>query len=167
MYLRQDISFEDVPQLSVRDKAYQRADSRLRSFYKYDVTLESLASVAEERSQYPVDRKLLVTELLKQYEGVDHSTQVIDNINALGDDDTYTIITAHQPSLLTGPLYFIYKICSIISLTRRINEQKSGFKTVPLFILGGEDHDFDEIATAHLFGQDFTWVTDQVGAVWI
>ena len=33
-----------------------------------------------------------------------------------------------------------------------------------MFVTGGEDHDFDEIATMHMFNKDFTWETNQVGS---
>ena len=164
MYRIQKISFEDVPQLSERDKAYQRQDSRLSELITYDPILSSFDSVIEKRKKSHIDRNLLAKVLTEQYQKMDPSPKVIENINLLKEKDTYTVITAHQPTVLTGPLYFIYKIASAISLARQLNEQDNEITVVPVFITGGEDHDFDEIATMHLFNQDYTWETDQVGA---
>ena len=73
--------------------------------------------------------------------------------------------TAHQPVLLTGPLYFIYKICSAIHLADRLNAQHHDSHVHPVFVIGGEDHDFAECNHLNLFGKTFTWETAQTGAV--
>lgn len=164
IYTKKEVSFEDVPQLSDRDKAYQRGDDRLTPFIKYPASFDSFAQVLKDRSSYKVDRSLLVSTLLKQYESLDASEGTIAHIKALSSEKTFTVITAHQPSLLTGPLYFIIKICSIISLSRKLNQAHPEYKVVPVFVTGGEDHDFEEIATLHMFNKDFTWETSQKGS---
>ena len=163
MYKKLEVSFDKVPQLSERDKAYQRADPALKPFYKHEVNLASFEMITGEKAKYPVDRELLVEELTKQYSELETSDSTRQNIDSLGNSHTFTVITAHQPSLLTGPLYFIYKICSAISLSNSLNSESKNFKTVPVFVIGGEDHDFDEIATLRLFGNEYTWKTDQIG----
>lgn len=164
IYRKVELSFEEVPQFSERDKAYQREDPNLSPFYDHLVHPDSFSHIANIKGDNQVDRELLVRELEKMYSNVSKSEAVIQNIRALSDERTFTIITAHQPSLLTGPLYFIYKICSVISLCRQLNERKEDFKVVPVFVMGGEDHDFEEIATAQIFNQNFTWDTEQVGS---
>ncbi len=164
IYTKKEVSFEDVPQLSDRDKAYQRSDARLKPFIKYPASFDSFSQVLRDRASYDIDRSLLVSTLLKQYERLDASQATIDHIHALASEKTFTVITAHQPSLLTGPLYFIIKICSIISLSRKINDAHPDYKVVPVFVTGGEDHDFQEIATLHMFNKDFTWETNQKGS---
>ena len=164
MYSIQNISFEDIPQFSERDKAYQRQDERLQALVEHLPVVSSFDKVIELRSKFTTDRSLIVEVLSDQYDKMDASPEVRANIKRLGEQATYTVITAHQPSILTGPLYYIYKIASAISLARKLNEQDLGIHVVPVFITGGEDHDFEEIATMHLFNQDFTWETDQIGA---
>ena len=163
MYKKKEISFDEVPQISERDRSYQLKAPGLRPFFKHDVSLDSFSAVVQDRKNFKVDRARLVKALEKQYALIAKTEQTQSNISALSEEQTYTIVTAHQPSLLTGPLYFIYKICSIISLTQTINEKNDGFKVVPVFIIGGEDHDFEEIATANIYGQPFTWNSDQIG----
>lgn len=158
------IPFSDIPQFSDRDKAYQEAHNDLRPFYEHQVNIESFDQVFKNRKNYEVDRSTLVSSLHRHYSDMDTSKQTFENIESLASKNTFTIVTAHQPSLLSGPLYFIYKICSTISLARSINENYPQYKVVPVFVLGGEDHDFEEIATLKMFGKEFTWETDQVGA---
>lgn len=164
MYKKITLSFDKIPQLSSRDQAYQMGEDALGDFYQYEVALSSFQAIAKAKKEQKINRPLIVRELERQYADLSEKENVLQNIRALGDEHTFTIITAHQPSLLTGPLYFIYKICSVISLARQLNEHYADFKVVPAFILGGEDHDFEEIATMNLFGQDFTWETDQKGS---
>ncbi|HQW27045.1 MAG TPA: bacillithiol biosynthesis cysteine-adding enzyme BshC, partial [Saprospiraceae bacterium] len=72
-------------------------------------------------------------------------------------EDTFTITTAHQPSLLTGPLYHIYKIASTINVTGQLNLSFPDQKFIPVFVIGGEDHDWAEINHFHLFGRRYQW----------
>lgn len=159
------IPFQEIPQLSKTDVAYATAQSDLRYFYTYNVDIQSFAKAIEAREQYPIDRELLVEVLQKQYATFDVNENIASNINALAAENTFTVVTAHQPSLLLGPLYFIYKILSTINLSRQLATAYSDKKFVPVFVIGGEDHDFDEVNHANLFGKRLTWENDEKGAV--
>lgn len=158
-------AFADIEQLSDRDKAYQSGNKRLQPFYKYEVNLDTFDQVVEERSAFPTDRNLLHRELTAQLSGIALTPQQAKNLDLITDTDTYTVITAHQPSLLTGPLYFIYKIASTIHLAKDLSNRYDKKHVVPIFITGGEDHDFDEINHLHLFGNRIAWDTDHGGPV--
>ncbi len=110
-------------------------------------------------------RQRLVTALKKQYAGLDVSGEVGKNIEALANDDTYTVTTGHQLSLMTGPLYFVIKILHTIRLSEMINENYPEERCVPVFWMASEDHDFEEIRSLNLFGRTMTWNTDQKGPV--
>ncbi|PHI21842.1 bacillithiol biosynthesis cysteine-adding enzyme BshC [Lewinellaceae bacterium SD302] len=157
--------FKEIPQFSDRDVAYATADERLRPFYKYPVTKDAFGAVMQDKKNDATDRQLLVGELRKQYDQLPQVEAVDQQLKRLEQDDTFTVITAHQPSLFTGPLYFIYKICSVINLSRQLNEAYPDQHVVPVFITGGEDHDFEEIQYANLFGNKLIWENEEAGAV--
>ena len=159
------IPFTEVPQFSDKDIAYATADERLRPFFKYEVSLDSFEQVLQDKAKNDTDRGLLATTLLEQYEQLPDNELARSQVQSLGDTDTFTVITAHQPSLFTGPLYFIYKICSVINLARQLNDRYPEKKIVPVFITGGEDHDFEEIQSARIFGNQLTWENDEGGSV--
>lgn len=159
------IPFKDVPQFSTRDKAYVLADSKLRPFYEHPVQLEQFAAVMEARDQSQPDRALLHRVLTKQYAQLAEQSVSLEQIEKLKDEHTYTVVTAHQPSLFTGPLYFVYKLFSCINLAKQLQKAHPGKHVVPVFILGGEDHDFEEINHLHLFGKRLEWQQDKAGAV--
>ena len=160
-----EIDFNCIPQLSFKDTAYQKQDAKYDGFYKYDVHIDSFRQIIEERSKFSIDRKLLVEVLSAQYAKVDSSQKVHDQLALLSKDTTFTITTAHQPVLLLGPLYIVYKILSTINLCRALKSKYPEYDFVPMFITGGEDHDFDEVATVHLFNESYTWSTKQDGPV--
>lgn len=161
----QKLPFEQVNAFSQKDIAYATANPALRSFYKYDVSLETFAQVIEDKKQDNINRSVLVEVLKEQYARIDTTQAVLDNIDALGTPETFTVITAHQPSLCTGPLYYVLKIASTINLTRQLNQKYPGHTFVPVFVVGGEDHDFEEINHFRLFNKEFTWENDEMGAV--
>jgi len=161
----ESISFSDIPHFSKRDKAFQLGDDSLRPFYNYEVNLDTFAEVIHERSKFQTNRSLLQQVVQAQYAGKTISAELKENIAELTSDKTFTVITAHQPSILTGPLYYIFKICSVISLCRQLSQHHDDYRFVPTFIMGGEDHDFEEIASLHYFNRTFTWKTEQIGSV--
>ncbi len=158
----ESISFEKVNQFSTRDKAYQKGVEDLSEFFKFEFNEKELLNVVESRKQFPVNRNVLVEELNSQYRETPYFESLSHSISLLKDENTFTVITAHQPSLLMGPLYYIYKICSAINVARRRNTK--GFNILPIFILGAEDHDFDEIDHLYLFNKEIKWLRDQEGA---
>lgn len=159
------IPFDKVPYLSRRDRAYALAAPELRPFYKYEVSLEAFAQAIEDKKKDNTDRKILVEALREQYAGMDTGRAVKDNIESLLDGNTFTLVTAHQPSLFTGPLYYIYKIFSTINLAEQLNARYPGRHFVPVFISGGEDHDFEEVNHLHLFGKTINWKNEESGPV--
>ncbi|MEM7572706.1 MAG: bacillithiol biosynthesis cysteine-adding enzyme BshC [Bacteroidota bacterium] len=161
----QRLPFSKVPQFSSKDVAYATTDERLRPFYNYPVELTTFEQVFADKSEAPIDRELLAEQLAAQYRELGITDAPVDQIEALGSKHGFSVITAHQPSLVTGPLYFIYKICSAINLAKNLNEVYPDRTVVPVFITGGEDHDFEEINHLHLFGKTISWEQDQGGAV--
>lgn len=57
------------------------------------------------------------------------------------------VTTGHQPVLLLGPLYVLYKALTAISLAARL-EETLGAPVVPLFWIASDDHDWNEVGSA-------------------
>ncbi len=159
------IPFEKTEAFSKNDTAYVTADPLLRSFYQYTVEWESFPSVIDAKKQSFSTRNILVECLLQQHEKYKFNQSSNRNIKLLLQKNTFTITTAHQPSLFTGPLYFIYKIVSTINLCRSLKERYSDYNFVPVFWSGAEDHDFEEINHAKIFRNTLIWENNEEGAV--
>ncbi len=159
------LKYNEIPQLSSKDKMYQSADSAYDGFYKYSTDLESFKSVIENRKKFKTNRRVLVDVLLQQYQGTPSNDKILSTIKSLSDENTFTITTAHQPVLFMGPLYMVYKILSTIHLCRKLKAAYPTNSFVPVFVSGGEDHDLEEVASMHIFNRDITWSTSQTGSV--
>ena len=113
----------------------------------------------------PINRELLVEVLKEQYQTVDAFPAVHQNIDSLLSTNTFTICTAHQPNLFTGPLYFIYKILHAIKLSAYLKKELPQYNFVPVYYMGSEDADFAELNHTYVDGKKLEWKKEQRGAV--
>ncbi|KEZ49986.1 bacillithiol biosynthesis cysteine-adding enzyme BshC [Metabacillus indicus] len=74
---------------------------------------------------------------------------VIRNIERLKDPESLVVVGGQQAGLLTGPLYTIHKIISILVLAEQ-QEAKLSVPVIPVFWVAGEDHDFAEVNHLHV-----------------
>lgn len=159
------IPFSRVPQLSKTDVAYSGNDTALRPFFRYEVSLEAFAQVIEDKKKDPDHRAVLASALRTQYADLVQIPAVTAQLERLAQPHTFTVATAHQPCLFTGPLYYIYKAFSTIHLAGKLCEAYPDYHFVPVFVSGAEDHDFDEINKARLFNKTIEWQNEEGGAV--
>lgn len=144
---------------------YLQQKPALSSFYQYQLTIEGVKQAITDRHEHRYDRETLVTALKKQYEGIELSNSVAENLERLLDKNTFTITTAHQPNIFTGPLYFIYKIIHAIKLADTLSQQVPSNHFIPVFFMGSEDADLDELGYFIVDGKKYQWQTKQTGAV--
>jgi bacillithiol biosynthesis cysteine-adding enzyme BshC len=144
---------------------YIDQSASLRAFFAHPPTLQGIQKAIEARKQFDTNREVLVRELKKQYEGVETNERVKKNIESLLSKETFTITTAHQNNIFTGPLYFIYKILHAIRLAEYLNESLPANHFVPVFFIGSEDADLEELNHINISGETLTWNTKQKGAV--
>ena len=158
------VPFDKVRQFTKRDKDYQIHPEIFGEFIKYEPSESGLLQAINERNKYPVDRTQLVNTIRAQYENSILTTKQSNYIDSLLDEGTFTVITAHQPALFTGPFYYITKIISAIVLAKKLSES-SGKTIVPVFINGSEDHDFEEVNHLTLYGKKVIWDNAEQGPV--
>jgi len=137
----------------------------LKSFYAYPPSLQGIRKAIEDRKQFNYNRDVLVQELKKQYAAVKITDETQNNIELLASANTFTFVTAHQNNIFTGPLYFIYKILHTIKLAAFCKANLPEYNFVPVFYIGSEDADLDELNHIYIGGQKLAWNTKQSGAV--
>ena len=140
---------------------------QLRPFYNRFPNIHSFKEqIEEKKSNYPnAYRKVLSNSLKKQYEGFELSEGTESNIEALKNDNTFTVVTGHQLNLFTGPLYFLYKIISTINLCQQLSDAYPKNHFVPIYWMATEDHDFEEINYFNYEGKKIQWNRESAGAV--
>lgn len=139
-------------------------DPFLRDFQLYPSTLEGLKQAAAARNFSGEQRGELVKVIRRQYEGMDTSGPVAENIDRLAQADALTVVTGHQLCLFTGPLYVPFKLLNTIRLARTLSEELER-PVVPVFWMATEDHDRAEIDHAWMGGTKVTWYGEAAGAV--
>ena len=72
------------------------------------------------------------------------SEAVKKSITKLKKDNSLVVIGGQQAGILTGPLYSIHKVISVIKLAEQ-KERQLGVPVIPVFWIAGEDHDFQEV----------------------
>ncbi len=144
---------------------YLQEDPKLKPYYVYSPRHPDFDKIIETRKAFSTDRKLLVGELEKTYSGIPLDEAVRKNLRLLSEEDTFTVCTAHQPNLFTGYLYFVYKIIHAIKLAAYLKGRYPQYNFVPVYYMGSEDNDLEELGTMHLYGKTYHWQTNQSGAV--
>lgn len=146
---------------------YLQQKQELQPFYHRFPTLEGFADqISEKERCFPADyRAELTSALRRQYGSLKISEAVDENITALSEKNTFTVTTGHQLNIFTGPLYFIYKIVTVINTCKVLQQRYPDKKFVPVYWMASEDHDYDEIKYFRLYGRKYVWETEQKGAV--
>ncbi len=158
------LPFTGTANLPLLTQAYLNRDAEIEELYRYRPELKSITKAIKDRS-FPTSKRILLTETFKkQYAGLKTHPSVKLHIEKLLLNNTFTITTAHQPCLCCGPLYVIYKILNAIKTAQYLNEHLPTYNFIPVYFIGGEDHDFEEINHVNLFKEKWTWNTESGNA---
>ncbi len=132
----------------------------LKKFYNRKPNIDNFFKQLKEKELNfsSAKREILHKVLIKQYQNIKVlSPKVKKNLFSIKNRNTFTITTGHQLSLMTGPIYFIYKILTAISLSKKLSKAHPKYNFVPFFWMATEDHDFDEISSFSYKGKKFNW----------
>jgi bacillithiol synthase len=159
--------FSDTHSFSSFFLDYIDQKETLKPFYNRFPHLENFSDqIRHKQDTFPVATRKIVADVVKQqYGNIEASPAVEANIELLKNEKTFTITTGHQLNIFTGPLYFIYKIVTVINTAKRLGERFPEYKFVPVYWMASEDHDYDEIKYFRLYGKKYEWKTNQSGAV--
>ncbi|SEN29430.1 bacillithiol biosynthesis cysteine-adding enzyme BshC [Mesobacillus persicus] len=129
---------------------YLDGNAEIQNFFHYNFQVDSDYSL---RLAELSERKFYRQELAQHIEGFmskfPSSIQVSKNIEKLKLENSVAVIGGQQAGLLTGPLYSVHKVISIIKLAEQ-KERELGVPVVPVFWIAGEDHDYQEVN--HVYG---------------
>ena len=148
------IPFDQIPHQTRLFLDYLKDPVALRQFYPSAVRFhhELPARAPEILSKYKVDRPALCDALARMNRSWGASPATLANIELLRNPDCVAAVTGQQAGLFTGPLYTIYKALSAVKLAGCLSQQ--GTRTVPVFWIATEDHDFAEVAKAEFINRD-------------
>lgn len=138
----------------------------LKKFYHRYPNLEAFQDQIHEKSNHKINREALIQVLEAQYAQVSKVEESVKkNIESLSDKKTFTLTTGHQLNIFTGPLYFHFKIITVINACIQLKTKYPDFNFIPVYWMASEDHDLDEIKSVQLESKKYKWNTEQSGAV--
>jgi bacillithiol biosynthesis cysteine-adding enzyme BshC len=143
---------------------YISQHENVKPFYNYEVSIDAIDKIIADKQKEIIDRKVLVQTIKKQYAGLEVPAHVSENITSLENSTTFCVVTAHQLNIFGGPLYYIYKIAQTISTCNQLKTKFPNYNFVPVYWLGSEDHDFEEINHIYLYNKKIEWQDKQGGA---
>src|SRR5688572_20981164 len=148
------LPFEQIPHQTRLFLDYLNYPLALRTFYPSAVRFhhELAQRVPEVLSAYGVDRDKVCDALAAMNRRWGAGDATLDNIQLLRESDCIAVVSGQQAGLFTGPLYTIYKALSAVKLAGCLSQ--AGPKTVPVFWIATEDHDFAEVAKAEFINRD-------------
>ncbi|UTR10979.1 bacillithiol biosynthesis cysteine-adding enzyme BshC [Evansella sp. LMS18] len=123
---------------------YINNDQEILEFYDYPLTDEGRKERLKELSSRTFNRQSLVKVLHsfnKRYTACENTFR---QISRLAEKDAVAVVGGQQAGLLTGPVYTVNKVLSILAEAERL-EEKQGVPVIPVFWIAGEDHDIDEV----------------------
>ncbi|HEY1164593.1 MAG TPA: bacillithiol biosynthesis cysteine-adding enzyme BshC [Chitinophaga sp.] len=159
------ISYKETGYFSQLVLDFLAEHPHIRSFYTHSPLKPDVEALIRAKKAHPQQRDVLVKALQQQYAGLDTDPAVQRSISLLEQPDTFTICTAHQPNIFTGYLYFAYKVLQTVKMAEAWKAQYPQYDFVPVYYMGSEDNDLDELGSIYLKDQTLTWNTTQEGAV--
>lgn len=122
---------------------YRNSTDAAMHFFEYK-PYESLQKRYEYLLERTYPREELVSVMKKMHERWDAPDHTFERLQQLTDPKSTVVIGGQQAGLLTGPLYSLNKLISIIQYARK-QERVLKAPVLPVFWIAGEDHDFEEI----------------------
>ncbi|KML32738.1 bacillithiol biosynthesis cysteine-adding enzyme BshC [Rossellomorea marisflavi] len=138
----------DIPAINQFASKYMKQEEPVTSFFHYNINEQDVFSRRlEDLGEREFPREGLATCISSYMESLPSSSAVEESLQKL-KNDAVAVVAGQQAGLLTGPLYTIHKIVSVIRLARE-QEQELNHPVVPVFWIAGEDHDYQEVN--HIF----------------
>jgi bacillithiol biosynthesis cysteine-adding enzyme BshC len=163
----QNLTFAQTHTFSKLIIDYVNHAKKIERFAAYNHSIEAVEKIIEDKSKEKIDRKLLTETIVNQYKNITSSSPeglVWQNIRLFEQENTFCVVTAHQLNIFGGTLYYIYKIAQTISTCKLLKTKYPDYNFVPVYWMGSEDHDFEEINHINIYHKKLEWTDRQGGA---
>ncbi|XXM73427.1 bacillithiol biosynthesis cysteine-adding enzyme BshC [Lysinibacillus sphaericus] len=138
----------NIPAINQFASLYIEQKEPVTSFFHYNINQNDVYSRRlNDLKPREFPREKLTDCIASYMKGLPASREVSDSLEKL-KKDAVTVVAGQQAGLLTGPLYTIHKIISVIKLAKQ-QENELNHPVVPVFWIAGEDHDYQEVN--HIF----------------
>src|SRR5688572_12205953 len=153
----QQVALTDTHAFSPFFIDYIQQKEQLKEFYHRYPTPENYIEQSKQKEKsFPNDKRELLQKVIsQQYSTIRLTPTVKHSIELLGEKNTFTVTTGHQLNIFTGPLFFIYKIITVINTCKSLRVKYPQYNFIPVYWMASEDHDYEEIKSFRLYGQTY------------
>ncbi|MFC4409310.1 bacillithiol biosynthesis cysteine-adding enzyme BshC [Chungangia koreensis] len=132
-----------MPNMSRLLSDYLTGAGQANEFFHHDVHGASIDKRLKYLQSHPVRREELTAVIESYMEPLGISKKARKHLDEL-KENAVVVIGGQQAGLLTGPLYSVHKVISIVIMAKKYRAM-TGVPVIPIFWIAGEDHDLDEI----------------------
>ncbi len=125
----------------VHQYIYGENETFFHYFYK---NKEHITERYNEIMERTFPRKELVVHIREYMKKFSFTEEINRSLSKLEEENSVVVLGGQQAGLLTGPLYSVHKMISIIKLAGEL-ERYLERPVVPVFWVAGEDHDIHEV----------------------
>ena len=129
---------------------------KVRQYYHYDYrSYEDYKKRANDINKlYDNDLRVKIADILSSSNNkLCCSQKTLDNIDLLKDRKTLVVIGGQQPGFLTGPIFIIYKILTIIKLSHYFSKFLN-YRVIPLFWNASDDSNLNQVDNFYLLNRE-------------
>jgi bacillithiol synthase len=139
----------NIPAINQFASLYINQKDPVTSFFHYNINQPDVYSQRLGDLTLRDFPRAELTDCITSYmKGLPSADEVEKSLTKLRSG-AVTVVAGQQAGLLTGPLYTIHKIISIIKLAQQ-QEKALNHPVVPVFWIAGEDHDYQEVNHIYL-----------------
>ncbi|NOT36236.1 MAG: bacillithiol biosynthesis cysteine-adding enzyme BshC [Saprospiraceae bacterium] len=153
----------DIKGFKSLDLEYWLSPNEFGSLIENVPSLENIKLQIESKKKNYNNREEIANILLDQHLDSEFLNKV-PLIQRIKNENTFSIICAHQPLLLGGHLYWWYKIIHCLTLQKELVQMYPEYDFLVIYYSGTEDHDFEEIQKIKVFQEELVWNSNQEGA---
>lgn len=128
----ESVPISEFPLFSKIDRELNQNTTPLIEFQQWAPVIENFSHIISQR-KLAVHRQVLQAVIRDQYKMLTPKNGIDGQIESLGRENTFTVTTAHQPCLFSGPAFVLSKAISTIKLARQLNEKLTQHHIVPFF----------------------------------
>ncbi|MGR3763760.1 bacillithiol biosynthesis cysteine-adding enzyme BshC [Rossellomorea sp. NS-SX7] len=139
----------NIPAINQFASLYINQKEPVTSFFHYNINQPDVYTRRlEDLKHREFPREELAGCIASYMTGLPSAFEVEESLEKF-KKGAVTVVAGQQAGLLTGPLYTIHKIISIIKMARQ-QEEALNHPVVPVFWIAGEDHDYQEVNHIYL-----------------
>ncbi len=127
-------------------------------YYQYDYrNIDSYRKrVLDLKTDYDKENRSKIYNILKDYnKNIGCSQKTIENIEKLKSKKSAVIIGGQQPGFLTGPIFIIFKILTILKVSSYF-EKELKIPIIPCFWNASDDNSFNQIDNLNVIDKEIT-----------